>query len=257
MSTENTLDDPFAQLVGPLAGTSRWQLEVVGTADLTPHMRRISLRAPGLGTLDYRPGQDLMLLVAVDGRRPVRRRYTIRRLDPGTDTMTVDVVLHGAGPGEQWIRSARAGSTVEGIAPRGKVFTSPEADWHLFVGDESALPATAAMVESLPAPAAATVLLEIPDRADAQPIETAATLHAQWLPRDGRTAGEPAALLHAVRDVELPPGRGHAYVMGEAKVVLALRELLAERGLEPEQVSPKAYWGRGRANASHGEPAKN
>jgi hypothetical protein len=39
--------------------------------------------------------------------------------------------------------------------------------------------------------------------------------------------------------------------------VLRLRETLAARGLAPEQISPKAYWGRGRANASHGEPAKD
>jgi len=31
--------------------------------------------------------------------------------------------------------------------------------------------------------------------------------------------------------------------------MLALRELLVARGLPPEQRSPKAYWGRGRANA--------
>jgi len=39
--------------------------------------------------------------------------------------------------------------------------------------------------------------------------------------------------------------------------VLRLRKALAARGLAPEQISPKAYWGRGRANASHGEPAKD
>jgi NADPH-dependent ferric siderophore reductase len=40
-------------------------------------------------------------------------------------------------------------------------------------------------------------------------------------------------------------------------VVLALREMVANRGLAAEQVSPKAYWGRGKANASHGEPARD
>jgi NADPH-dependent ferric siderophore reductase len=39
--------------------------------------------------------------------------------------------------------------------------------------------------------------------------------------------------------------------------VLRLREVAAERGLSGDQVSAKAYWGRGRANASHGEPAKD
>jgi NADPH-dependent ferric siderophore reductase len=57
--------------------------------------------------------------------------------------------------------------------------------------------------------------------------------------------------------VELPPGDGRAYLLGEASVVLALRETLSARGLRPEQMSPKAYWGRGRANAGHGEPARD
>jgi NADPH-dependent ferric siderophore reductase len=39
--------------------------------------------------------------------------------------------------------------------------------------------------------------------------------------------------------------------------VSRLREILAERGLDQDQMSPKAYWGRGRANASHGEPARD
>jgi NADPH-dependent ferric siderophore reductase len=39
-------------------------------------------------------------------------------------------------------------------------------------------------------------------------------------------------------------------------VVLALRQVLEERGIKPDQMSPKAYWGHGKANASHGEPAR-
>ncbi len=51
-------------------------------------------------------------------------------------------------------------------------------------------------------------------------------------------------------------GRGQAYLAGEAKVVLALREVLTGRGLAQDQLSPKAYWGRGKANADHGEPGR-
>jgi NADPH-dependent ferric siderophore reductase len=64
-------------------------------------------------------------------------------------------------------------------------------------------------------------------------------------------------LVGEATDVELAPGRGHAYLLGEASVVLALRERLASRGLPQDQMSPKAYWGRGRANAGHGEPARD
>jgi len=61
----------------------------------------------------------------------------------------------------------------------------------------------------------------------------------------------------AASAVPIPDGRPHAYVLGEARVVSAVREVLQARGLEPGQVSPKAYWGRGKANASRGEPDKD
>jgi hypothetical protein len=40
------LDDPFAQLTGPLASTIRLDFEVVDSARLTPHMQRLRLTAP-------------------------------------------------------------------------------------------------------------------------------------------------------------------------------------------------------------------
>src|SRR5579859_1695463 len=80
-STRAELDDPFAQLTGSLASTTRLDLEVVDTARLTPHVQRLRLTAPQLDGFGYLPGQDVMLLVAAEGNRPVRRRYTIRHLD--------------------------------------------------------------------------------------------------------------------------------------------------------------------------------
>jgi NADPH-dependent ferric siderophore reductase len=252
-----TLDDPFAVLTGPLAGTSRLSLEVIEAVPLTPHMRRLRLTAPQLASFRYAPGQDVMLLVGVDGNRPVRRRYTIRALDQASQTVTLDVVLHGDGPGERWVRAAQPGDKIEGIGPRGKITTADGADWHLFAGDESALPAIFRMAESLPGGSQARVLLEIPGAEDEQDLRAVASTHVTWLHRAGGPAGQPAALAAATGQVQLPSGRGHAYLLGEAKVVARLREVLADRGLEADQVSPKAYWGRGRANASHGEPAKD
>jgi NADPH-dependent ferric siderophore reductase len=255
-STLATLDDPFRQLSGPLASTTRLDLQVVDSARLTPHMQRLRLTAPQLDGFGYQPGQDVMLLVAAEGNRPVRRRYTIRELDPAARLLTLDIVLHGDGPGERWVRSAQPGDRIEGIGPRGKITTSATADWHLFIGDESALPATFVMTQSLPASSAATLILEIPEEDDEQDLPAAASTRISWLHRLGARAGDPAALTAEAAEVELPPGRGHAYLLGEASVVLRLRETLAGRGLGQDQMSPKAYWGRGRANAGHGEPAR-
>ena len=251
------INDPFAQLAGPLAGTTRMQLEVVRNDLHTPHMQRLLLTAAELGELRHRPGQDVMLMVAVDGDRPVRRRYTIRTVDQPRRLLTLDVVRHGEGPGERWVRSARPGDLIEGIAPRGKIFPAAGADWHLFAGDESSLAAAFAMAGALPAGTPAMVILEVPEQADQQEPDMAADVSLRWLSRDGQAGGQPAALAAALSSVPLPAGRGHAYLFGEAKVVLRLREVAAQRGLAENQVSAKAYWGRGRANASHGEPASD
>jgi NADPH-dependent ferric siderophore reductase len=251
------LDDPFAQLTGSLAGTRRLHFEVAASDQVSPHIQRMELTAPELDDFSYAPGQDVMLLVAADGSRPVRRRYTIRQLDASRRRLTLDVVLHGDGPGERWVRGARPGDRIEGIGPRGKITPSPAADWHLFMGDESAMPAILAMTESLPGDSEATIVLEVPDPADEQELLAPARTRLSWLHRLTGPAGDPAALAGEAAEVELPPGNGHAYLLGEAKVVLRLREILSGRGLAADQMSPKAYWGRGRANAGHGEPARD
>ncbi|MGH3156649.1 MAG: siderophore-interacting protein [Streptosporangiaceae bacterium] len=254
--------DPFLTM----AGTTLMQLTVVESARVSPNLQRLVLTAPELAGFESLPGQDIMLLVdtdtdtgsGTDGGRPVRRRYSIAALDTGNRRLTLDIVRHaGGGPGEQWVQAVRPGMTVQGIGPRGKVSPDTGADWHLFIGDESALAAIFSMARSLPADKSATVILEVPEPADEQELEPKAKVHTEWLPRLGRPAGDAGALAQAARTVEIPPGRIHAYLIGEARVVLALREVLEARGVDPGVISPKAYWGRGKSNAGHGEPARD
>ena len=171
--------------------------------------------------------------------------------------LTLGIVRHDGGPGERWVASARPGDEVEGIGPRGKIFPAAGTAWHLFAGDFSALPAFFAMAGSLPAAEPATVILEVPGPGDQQELAVQADPRVIWLHRGGRPDGDPSALTGALAEVTLPPGAGHAYLAGEARLVLALREALAARGLTEDQVSPKAYWGLGKANADHGEPARD
>lgn len=248
------LDDPFAE---PLPGTRKLHFEVLLSEPLSPSMQAITLSAPELADFSYAPGQDVMLLVAAEGTKPVRRRYTIRSADPVNRSLTLNIVLHGQGPGERWLRTAKPGDTIEGIGPRGKIATSKSADWHLFMGDESAMPAILTMTESLPATATATLIIEVPTTDDEQELDAVASTRLSWLHRLDRQAGEPELLTAEAREVELPPGVGQLYLFGEASVVLRLREILGSRGIAPDQMSPKAYWGRGRANAGHGEPPRD
>jgi NADPH-dependent ferric siderophore reductase len=251
------LNDPFAKLEGPLAGTMRMRMEVVENRPLTPAMQQVVLSAPELAGFTYQPGQDFMLMVAVDSGRPVRRRYTIRDIDAVRGLLTLGIVRHDGGPGERWVAMARPGDQIEGIGPRGKIFPAAGVAWHLFAGDFSALPAYFAMARSLTAAHRATVILEVPGPGDEQDLAASADVELTWLHSDGRPPGDPAALAAALAGVTLPPGAGHAYLAGEARLVLALREALAARGMPADQVSPKAYWGLGKANAAHGEPPRD
>ncbi len=251
------LDDPFRELTGSLAGTRRLSFEVTDSERISPAMQRVALTAPELDGFSYLPGQDVMLLVAAAENKPVRRRYTIRSLDRASLTLTLNIVRHSSGPGESWVSQASPGDRVEGIGPRGKITTRPEADWHLLMGDESAMPAILAMTESLPGDAEATLVIEVPSADDEQELLAPARTRLSWLHRLGRPAGDPAGLAAEAAEIEIPAGNGHAYLFGEASVVLRMREALEGQGLLPGQMSPKAYWGLGRANAGHGEPARD
>jgi NADPH-dependent ferric siderophore reductase len=247
----------LAARLGP--DVSAWDLEVVASTAFTPAMRRIRVTAPGLQSFSYEPGQDLMLEVPTPDGRSFRRRYTIRAFDPAIPALDLDFVLHGDGPAATWAASAQPGDHIEAIGPRGKVTVDPGADWHLFAGDDSAIPASLAMAESLRSPDAAIVVLEVDGAADQQEARTPAgrEVRVQWLHRDGGDPASSANLVSALRDVELPAGLGHAYLAGELGVVAEMRRILLERGLTPEQISAKPYWRVGRANAPHGEPERS
>ncbi len=242
---------------GPLADATLWHLEVIEAGPLTPTMQRVVLTGPGLDGLRYTAGQDLMLRVPQASDRVVNRRYTIRSFDATRATVSIDVSLHGAGPGTDWIRTARMRDRIDAIGPRGKITLHRDADWHLFIGDETGMPGALAMVETLPSASTATALLEIDSSADEQEpnLRRVQRLDLRWLHRLGRSLpGDPSPLLDALADVALPAGLGHAYVAAEARVVRSIQRNLAERGLQQDQISAKAYWRRGLPNAEHGEP---
>ncbi|MCL7460724.1 siderophore-interacting protein [Micromonospora echinofusca] len=176
---------------------------------------------------------------------PRLRAYTVRAWDAASGEMTVDIVHHGdVGVGGPWAAALRPGDPVHFVGPGGAYAPSPDADWHLLVGDESALPAIAAALERLPAGAPAAVFVEVADRADEQPLASPGAVRLTWLHRGDRPVGE--ALVAAVRALEFPPGDVHAFVHGEATFVKELRRLLrVERGVPRERLSISGYWRRG------------
>jgi NADPH-dependent ferric siderophore reductase len=228
-------------------------LVVASVEDVTPHMRRIQLTGSSLETFEYLPGQDLAVAVPRDDGSMVRRRYTIRRFDRGRRLLDLEVVMHGDGPGIRWAQAARPGLAVDAIGPRGKITLTPGAEWHLFAGDATAVPGAFAMMEALPVRVPAGAYLMVDGPTERQPFASSApnkTLTWRYENDDAASDG----LVAAVSASGFSPAGGHAYLAGEVALVSALKATLLARGWTTDQISAKAYWNRGRANAGHGEP---
>jgi len=227
-------------------------LVVASVEDVTPHMRRIQLTGPSLEAFEYFPGQDLALGIVRDDGSIIRRRYTIRRFDPGRRLLDLEFVMHGDGPGIRWAQAARIGLSIEAIGPRGKIGLVPDANWHLFAGDATALPGAFAMMEALPAGVRASAYLQVSDYGEGQPVSGDTNKTVTW--RYESVDEAPDSLVAAVSAPGFSPDGGHAYLAGEAALVSALKAALLAGGWAADQVSAKAYWNHGRANAGHGEP---
>ncbi len=206
-------------------------------------MRRVTVQADTMLGVATRPAQDVELFLREDSGRRVKRRYTIRHARSDRGELDLDVLVHGHGPGSTWGATAALGDVVEFQGPRGKLELTP-ADWHLLVGDESALPAIAAVCAALPAAERAIAVVEVAGASDELPLAPSTEVH--WLHRRHVAAGTPELLAPALRALTLPEGSGHGYLMGETRTMVALRAMLEARGLPHDAIFVKGYWNIGR-----------
>ena len=238
--------------------------EVRRTERLTPHMIRVVFGGGGVAAFPDTPYTDryVKLQFPRPGVRypepfdletiraelhrdqwPVTRTYTVRALDPAAGELTIDFVHHGdegvAGP---WAAGARPGDLLWLMGPGGAYAPDPDADWHLMVGDESALPAIGTACERVRPGVPVLALMEVGDAAERQVL--AGDVDARWLYRD---PSSPDQLVDAVRAGAFPAGRVHAFVHGEAGFVRDVRRhLLDDRAIPRDALSVSGYWRRGR-----------
>lgn len=304
------------------------EVEVVRIDRISPSFVRIELGSPALAEfgvdgplydqrlkLVFPDGVDpLPPLGAVDEafmatwfERPAEERghmrtYTVREVrGSGVDTrLVVDFVLHGtdghgeAGPGSRWAARAVPGDRIVILAPRrgmpfgGIEFVPGTAGRLLLVGDETAVPAVAAILAQLPPRARGAAFLEVPVEADVQALQHPAGVEVTWLPRRSGPRGQ---LLHAavlehlgaplrpleVGDDEIDPDLWetpsysssgedvdatvvhvrhdlddlYAWIAGESKVVTGLRRaLVKDLDVDRRQVAFMGYWREGVAMRS-------
>jgi NADPH-dependent ferric siderophore reductase len=255
------------------------ELEVHRVTEVTPGMRRVTLTGAQLDTFtnadgiaepafastgfddDIRllftyPGEtDPVLPVMVDGsvtfaagRRPLARAYTVRRYDPQTRELDVDFVVHGDGVATTWARDASPGDRMHIAGPSVSQGLPEDYEYLLAVGDETALPAIARLLEELPADARGHVFVEIADSAHIQSVRELSGVSVTWLPREGAEPGATTLLLDAVSAVEWSDGRVFAWLAGEQATVRSLRRhLIRDRGIVKTDIDFTGYWKRGGA----------
>ena len=244
-------------------------LTVLRTEQLSPHMVRIIAGGPGFAGyanndfvdryvkivfpqpgVDYELPLDLWAIRETMPREqwPYTRTYTVRWVDQAAQELAIDFVVHGdeglAGP---WALAAQPGDTLVFTGPGGAYNPAPDADWYLFAGDDAALPAIAAAIESLPADAKGLAYLEVDSDADILGITAPDGVELRWLLRSGVPAGSSSILLDALGEPEWLPGRVDVFAHGERGYMKGLRDIFfKQRGLERSQVSLSGYWAQGR-----------
>lgn len=170
------------------------------------------------------PGWYQQWLAMDPVQRGSMRTYTVRetRCDADEPEIDVDFVMHfdadgNGGPASLWAAGATPGDRIWMIGPNVHAATCTTAgsyggiEWRpglaqhvLLAGDETAVPAISAILESLPADIGGHAFLEVPDPADFQDVITPSAVEITWLARGQRPHGE--LLDAAVRDAVRVPG---------------------------------------------------
>ncbi|MDQ4009195.1 MAG: siderophore-interacting protein [Actinomycetota bacterium] len=233
--------------------------------------------------------------------RPTMRTYTVRAHRPKVGELDIDFVLHGAdgnhgGPASAWASKAHPGDVAALAAPDrpgsgrmwGCEWSPPETARRLIIaGDETAVPAVASIVESLPPQARGVVCAEVPTVGDRQYWDVPDGIEVRWLVRQDATGSAPhGSLLEAavaevltelcgpnppaagtdLEDVDLdtssvwdvpegptgeldaPGGELYAWLAGEAMMIKRLRRLMVnDHGVARTAVAFMGYWRQGRS----------
>ena len=119
--------------------------------------------------------------------------------------LVVDFVLHGpddhgsgAGPAGTWAARAAIGDELGLLAPRrgsergfgGIEFAPGAARRIVCVADETAVPALASILESLPPDSTGVAIIEVPGASDFLDVRIPAGIEAHWVARGRRARGE-------------------------------------------------------------------
>ena len=136
-------------------------------------MSRIRLAGPALGGLAWTPGEQVRVLVSDlfsfetvrHAFRDALRTYSVWDHDAAAATLDLCVLEHGDGPGARWSKSLAVGDEVAFRPPRETSSCRP-ADYHVFLGEETASVAFGAILRTVPASARVFGAIEVESAGD-------------------------------------------------------------------------------------------
>ncbi|MFH9487860.1 siderophore-interacting protein [Streptomyces halstedii] len=255
-----------AEKVGYPIGIRR--VEVVRTAPVGSGLLRVTLGGEGAeGFEAHAPDEHVKLIFPEpDGTlrlpepngamlrwpRPVptSREYTVRRYDPASGEIDIDIAWHDGGLASDWASAARPGAVVHVAGPPGGLIVPPTYDRYLLAGDITALPAVARWLEEMPRTARGWAFVEVADASQEIELWAPEGVEVRWLHRGALPAGAGDALERAVTAVTVPEGeRVYVWVAGEAGQIKPLRRWVRdELRLEKADYDITGYWKRGVAD---------
>jgi len=164
--------------------------------------------------------------------RPV---YTTRYVDPKAGILEFDVFVHEGGKVSQWCESVQAGEEVALMGPGGDWY--PEAGWLGLVGDETALPAIARILEAASPATRGVAVIMTSHEDDIQALRCPDGMAIKWLRREGAET-----LLDALDRLDLPETDRLVWFAGEKSEAAAARERMTALGLNKHECRATAYW---------------
>ena len=184
-----------------------------------------------------------------NGERPVIRTLTPRRFDATAGELEVQVVLHDGGAASRWATAAAPGDAAAMSGPGRGYRIDADAAGFLLVGDETAIPAIAQLLEWMPPEMAIAVHVEVSHRDAELALPVSGGRAVTWHVREpGASPGD--ALVDAVAASTIADG-WRIWAAGEAAAMYRIRHhLFDERHLPRARATVRGYWKHGRAGDS-------
>jgi NADPH-dependent ferric siderophore reductase len=234
---------------------------------LSPHTVRITAGGPGFDALRMNEFTDKYAkIIFVDSglglappydlaalreslpsdQQPVTRTYTLRRADVQRQQLAIDFVVHGdEGIAAPWAAHAEPGDILTMSGAGGAYHPDPGSDWHLFAGDESALPAICSALEALPGDARGLAYLETSDPGEYLDATLPSGMEVIWLHRP-QPSSQPRLLADALLAGPWLSGQADVFAHGERESMKAVRSALKSRLGDGDRLSLSGYWASGR-----------